>query len=153
MVGFLPGPAPEGPLHPTSRSPGNVRAKSPAEAFQKGYASRMDLSELTTEDQLAAVFERSAERRQLIFKHSSTCPISGTAHSQMRDYLARTPAENVDYSMIVVQNHRPLSNQVAQRLDVRHESPQVLLVRDGAATWTASHFDITTAALSDALEG
>lgn len=113
----------------------------------------MELQELTTEEELAKVFERSSERPQLIFKHSNTCPISGNAHSQMRDYLAGTPAEDVDYSLIIVQSSRKLSNEVADRLDVRHQSPQALLVKDGASTWDASHFDITVASLTKALEG
>ena len=113
----------------------------------------MDLHELTTVDQLQALLDRSAERPQLILKHSSTCPISGNAHSQVLRYLDGTPATDVDYSLIVVQKARPLSNEVAQRLGVRHESPQALLVRDGAATWNASHFDITVATLTSALEG
>ena len=113
----------------------------------------MDLRELTTDEELQAVFERSSDRPQLIFKHSSTCPISGAAHSQMLSYLAGSPAPGVDYSLIVVQTSRPLSSQVAERLGVRHESPQALLVEDGAAIWNASHFDITVAALTSALPG
>ncbi len=112
----------------------------------------MDLQELTTDDQLAAVFDRSSDRPQLILKHSSTCPISGSAHSQILKYLAGTPAADVDYSLIVVQKSRPLSNAVAQRLSIRHETPQALLVRNGAATWNASHFDITVAALAAVLD-
>jgi bacillithiol system protein YtxJ len=110
------------------------------------------ITEITTPEQLDQLFERSAQRRQLIFKHSLTCPISGTAHRALEEYLQGQPEDSVDYSLIAIQRSRPLSQAVAERLAVRHESPQALLVSEGQAVWNASHFQISAAALEEALK-
>jgi bacillithiol system protein YtxJ len=55
------------------------------------------------------------------------------------------------YAMVTVQTHRAVSNAVAQRLGVRHETPQALLIRDGRVVWSASHFRVTAAAVEDAI--
>jgi bacillithiol system protein YtxJ len=46
---------------------------------------------------------------------------------------------------------RPVSNAVAERLNVQHQSPQIILVRGGAAVWSASHFNITAESMNEAL--
>ena len=57
----------------------------------------------------------------------------------------------VAYKMITVQTHRPLSDAVVQRLGLRHETPQAILLRNGAIVWNASHFRITAPQLDKAL--
>jgi bacillithiol system protein YtxJ len=52
-----------------------------------------------------------------------------------------------------VQNHRPVSDTVSQRLGVRHETPQAILIKGGAAVWNASHFRITAAEIGRVLSG
>ncbi len=93
-------------------------------------------------------FERLIERSQaepvLIFKHSTTCPISATAYKEM----SRVEA---DIALVVVQKARGLSNEIETRTGVRHESPQALLLRNGAAVWTASHWNITADEVERAL--
>jgi bacillithiol system protein YtxJ len=54
--------------------------------------------------------------------------------------------------LIDVLRHRPLSQSVATRFQVRHESPQVLLVVNGQAKWSASHFGVTTDRITRALD-
>ena len=51
-----------------------------------------------------------------------------------------------------VQTHRPVSDAAAERLGLRHETPQAILVRDGKVIWNASHFRITAAHLNNALK-
>jgi bacillithiol system protein YtxJ len=51
-----------------------------------------------------------------------------------------------------VQTHRDVSNAVAARLGVRHETPQAILVRGGKAIWSASHFRVNAASLDKALQ-
>jgi bacillithiol system protein YtxJ len=46
---------------------------------------------------------------------------------------------------------RPVSLALAERVGVQHQSPQALLIRNGAALWNASHHDITTEALQNAV--
>jgi bacillithiol system protein YtxJ len=109
------------------------------------------LTDLTSLEQLSEVLDNSNQRTQLIFKHSNTCPISTTAYKQMQSYLQNSPSENVDYSLIVVQTARNISNEVAAKLGVVHESPQAILVKNGQAVWNKSHFDITQKSLTEAI--
>jgi bacillithiol system protein YtxJ len=53
---------------------------------------------------------------------------------------------------VEVWSHREVSNAVAKRFGVRHETPQVLFVRDGLVVWSASHFRVTAAAIEQKLK-
>jgi bacillithiol system protein YtxJ len=53
--------------------------------------------------------------------------------------------------MVTVQSHRKLSDEMAVRLGIRHETPQAILLRDGRPVWSASHFRITASALTKQL--
>jgi len=83
-----------------------------------------------------------------IFKDSSTCPISKSARDGVAGYATDHPDQPV--GRVVVQNHREVSNHIADRLGVTHQTPQVILVKDGEALWHASHFKITAEAMADA---
>lgn len=111
-----------------------------------------NLVEITSINELDDILTRSDNRRQLIFKHSNACPISTMAFNQMQSYLNNSPSEEVDYSLIVVQVARNVSNEVASRLNVKHESPQALIVDKGKVTWHKSHYDITKASITDAVK-
>jgi bacillithiol system protein YtxJ len=82
----------------------------------------------------------------LLFKHSTACPTSARAYRQVNKFLAAAPAAPV-YLIDVIQQ-RDLSRQIAERFGVRHESPQTILVRNGVATWNASHLRVTAKALA-----
>jgi bacillithiol system protein YtxJ len=101
-------------------------------------------------DGLQAAIEESRERPVLLFKHSRTCGISHGALDELRVHLDHAVAP-VSYKMITVQSHRHVSDEAATRLGVRHETPQVIVLRDGKPVWKASHFRITADALTDAL--
>lgn len=95
-----------------------------------------------------AAFEELASRSQeqpvVIFKHSLTCPISAAAYSQMSNF-------DGDVALVEVQRARDLSNEIARRLGVAHESPQVIVLRKGQVVWNASHFSITADAVANAV--
>jgi bacillithiol system protein YtxJ len=97
---------------------------------------------------LDGLFALSEERPVLLFKHSTTCPISAHAHREM-SRLDAGAAQSV--SLVVVQTARPVSNEIAARTGVRHESPQAILLRRGKPVWTASHYDITAAEVERAV--
>jgi len=94
---------------------------------------------------LEELFARSHEGPVLLFKHSSSCPISARAYSQMEG--VETPV-----SIVVVQQSRELSREIEQRTGVPHETPQALVLRDGRAVWNASHFDVTAQAVRQAVK-
>lgn len=112
----------------------------------------MNLVEITSLTELENIIAKSDNRKQLIFKHSNACPISTTAFNEMKKYLDASPSEDVDYSLIVVQNARNVSSELASKLNVKHESPQAILLCKGQATWHKSHYDITKTSLTSAIE-
>jgi bacillithiol system protein YtxJ len=93
---------------------------------------------------LEELFARSNEKPVLLFKHSTACPISARAYGQMQEI--KTPV-----SIVVVQESRDLSREVETRTGLRHETPQALVLRNGKAVWSASHFDITADAVEQAV--
>ena len=76
----------------------------------------------------------------LLFKHSDRCPISSVAYDQMSELARRHPA--LPIWIVDVVDDRALSLRAAERLRVRHQSPQAILVVDGAAAWDVSHFQV-----------
>jgi bacillithiol system protein YtxJ len=93
---------------------------------------------------LEQLLARSHEGPVLLFKHSNTCPISARAYRQMQG--VKSPV-----SIVVVQKSRDISRAVEARTGVQHESPQALVLRNGQAVWSASHFDITADVVEQAL--
>ena len=93
---------------------------------------------------LEELFARSHTEPVLLFKHSNACPISARAYSQMT--AVRTPV-----AIVVVQKRRDVSREVEQRTGVRHETPQAFVIRNGRAVWNASHFDITSDVVEQAV--
>lgn len=97
---------------------------------------------------LEELFTRSEDAPVVLFKHSTTCPISARAHRQMSQ-LSRAAVGDV--ALVVVQTARPLSEEIARRTGIEHHSPQAIILRGGRAVWDASHFDITTDAVERAV--
>ena len=110
-----------------------------------------DLTSLTNVDELETLLSASAERPLLLFKHSYTCGISAEALDELIDHVRARKAADARYAMITVQTHREVSNAVARRLGIRHETPQALLIRGGKVVWSASHFRVTAKAVHEAL--
>ena len=102
-------------------------------------------------ESLDAAIAESQDRPVLLFKHSRYCGVSCEALDELQSHIdSRTPG-TVSYKMITVQAHRSVSDAVAQRLGIRHETPQAILLRDGKAVWNASHFRITASQLDQVL--
>ena len=103
-------------------------------------------------DDLEAAIAESRERPVLLFKHSRTCGISCEALDELHAHVEHADPQ-ASYKLITVQSHRRLSDEVAARLGIRHETPQAILLRDGRPVWTASHFRITRRQLDQVVEG
>ncbi|ANF97638.1 bacillithiol system redox-active protein YtxJ [Paenibacillus bovis] len=110
-----------------------------------------NVNQLTTIDQLQEALDHTAERPLLVFKHSTRCPISAGAYSEFQSYLGGSPSEEVDYGLIYVVENRDVSNAAAEKLDLKHESPQAILIKNGEPVWNTSHSRITSSALREAL--
>ena len=106
--------------------------------------------DLRQDQDLEQLLERSKTEPILIFKHSTQCSISTQVHEEFADFAEgfRSLACGV---VLVIENRR-LSDAIAGRFGIRHESPQALLIKDGRVVWHASHWSITSDSLSDALK-
>lgn len=111
------------------------------------------MTKMTTTEQLNNALEASVHRPLLLFKHSTRCPISAAAYKEVVSYLNDQPNERADYAIIDVIADRPVSNQAADILGIRHESPQVILVTNGVPIWHDSHSHITIEALKEQVDG
>ena len=103
---------------------------------------------VTDTEDLDEMLERSHAAPVVLFKHSTTCPISASAHRQMSQVSNEVAGQ---ISLVVVQRARELSRRVAEQTGIRHESPQTIILRNGGAVWSASHFDITAEAVEQAV--
>lgn len=107
------------------------------------------LKRLSGVEDLERELAATGDRPLLLFKHSFTCGISAEALDELVSHL-NEQQRDATYAMVTVQTHRDVSNAVARKLGVRHESPQALLIRDGRVVWSASHFRVTAAAVDAA---
>ena len=105
----------------------------------------MDWKALTTEAQLEQIKADSFQRPQLIFKHSTRCSISAVARQRLQK--GALPPE-IDFYYLDLLSYRSLSNQVADTFGVQHESPQVLLIKNGACVYDESHLGISMDAIA-----
>ena len=90
------------------------------------------------------LISNSKQQAVIIFKHSNACPISSRAYREMEQL------EGVN--LLEIQAAPEISREIEKLTGVRHESPQVILMRDGKAVWNASHFDVNATSVSKALE-
>ncbi|MPT35266.1 MAG: bacillithiol system redox-active protein YtxJ [Flavobacterium sp.] len=86
---------------------------------------------------LDAIAEQYFEKPAVIFKHSTRCSINRMALKQFeREYALD---DELDVYFLDLLEHRPLSNGIAERFGVQHESPQLIVIKDGKAVYNASH--------------
>ncbi|HEX8268849.1 MAG TPA: bacillithiol system redox-active protein YtxJ [Flavobacterium sp.] len=112
----------------------------------------LDWKPLTEIKQLDEIAEESATIPVVIFKHSTTCGISRMALKNFeRDYTIPGAAANI-YILDLLE-YREISKEIADRFGVTHQSPQILLIKDGKAIYDASHSDIDADALSKKIAG
>jgi bacillithiol system protein YtxJ len=101
--------------------------------------------------QLQEILNRSHERPCLIFKHSTRCSISAMALNRVESGWT-LPEESLECWFLDLIAYREVSQAIAQTLGVQHESPQVLLVRNGAVFYHSSHSAINPQAIAAALK-
>jgi bacillithiol system protein YtxJ len=110
-----------------------------------------ELPLITSEEQWESWLEESRKQPLLLLKHSTQCPISAEAFEAFRAFSGTSQAKSVRMGVVTVIEHRPVSNAIAEQLQVKHESPQALLIKDRKAVWHASHWNVTQESLAQAV--
>ena len=95
---------------------------------------------LTTPEQLEEIRIKSKEKTQAIFKHSTRCSISSMALSRLE---RSESVAGIDFYYLDLIAYRNISAKIAEIFEVEHESPQILLVRNGECIYDESHYGIT----------
>jgi bacillithiol system protein YtxJ len=102
-------------------------------------------SRIDNRETLDRLLTDSRNKPIVIFKHSNSCGISSAAYREMEKL--ESPV-----NLLEVQSARDVSRDLADLTGIRHETPQVIVLKDGKAVWNASHFDVKAGAVLKALE-
>jgi bacillithiol system protein YtxJ len=96
----------------------------------------MNWINLVSEDELAKIKDLSFTQPQVIFKHSTRCSISVVAKNRLDN--ASQP-DGISFYYLDLLNHRNISAKIAEDFSVCHESPQILLIKNGECVYDESH--------------
>lgn len=109
------------------------------------------IQELLQVEEVGDALDKTNETPAFIFKQSTTCPVSAGAFEQFKSY-AETDATSYDFYFVKVRETREVSDEIGESLGIEHQSPQIFLVKNGQAVWSASHQDITVENIIEAVE-
>jgi len=108
----------------------------------------MEWNKLTDLNQISDI--KSKPGYSLIFKHSTRCSVSMMAKKRFElDWDIIPEGTNLYFLDLI--SHRAVSAQIAETFQVHHESPQILLIKDGSCVLDASHSDISADEVAEAI--
>lgn len=106
----------------------------------------MNWNKINTIDQLDNIATESNDETIVLFKHSTTCSISATALDRFERNAAKMDLpSNMKFYYLDLLNHRDISKAIADKFEVQHESPQVIVLKNGKAVYNESHYGINIA--------
>lgn len=109
-------------------------------ADEEKKVSKVDWRLLTDLGELNEIIDASTEKPVLIFKHSTRCYISKSALKQFENEFD-LQEKIIPYFLDLIE-HRDISNAIATRFGVEHQSPQLIVIKDGKAVYDVSHESI-----------
>ncbi|MCF6129415.1 bacillithiol system redox-active protein YtxJ [Flavobacterium sp. AS60] len=102
--------------------------------------SKVGWRQLADLGQLNEIITESAEKPVIIFKHSTRCGVSRMVLKQFENEFDLQ--EKITPYFLDLLEHRNVSNEIASRFGVFHQSPQLIVIRDGIAVYNESHGSI-----------
>ncbi len=115
----------------------------------RGRTDSPDQLELRNREDWKRLIELSETRPVIVFKHSTACVTSAHALGQFEEFVS--VEKDLKFAILMVIQDRTMSNLVAEQLNIRHESPQVIVIRSGCPVWHASHWMIDHGKLKEAI--
>ncbi len=110
------------------------------------------IRDLNSESDVHEILELSHSKTVLILKHSTRCGISARAYQEFQNSIADQPEDgHAEYTRVLVVEQRELSRWIGEHLGVPHQSPQLIVVRNGKAVRDLSHFAISSESIQDTL--
>ncbi len=102
-------------------------------------------NEIKSTEELNELFQKSNEKPVALFKHSLTCPISSGVYREISN-------ADADINIIVMQHSKNVSNALAEKTGIRHESPQAIVIKDEKPIYHASHYDVSADEVEKSLQ-
>lgn len=119
-------------------------------SFLKGFFGKNEHNDikdfwikLESETDLETLLDMSFVEKCIIFKHSTNCHISKIVLKNFENGIGQVNSDGVSYYFLDLLQYRNISNLVAQKFNVKHESPQILIIKEGEVIQHASHQDIS----------
>jgi bacillithiol system protein YtxJ len=98
---------------------------------------------------LNMIEEDSKNKTVIIFKHSTSCSISAMALNRLERSWKEDEMANIDAYYLDLISFRNISNTIAQKFSIEHQSPQILVIKNGVCTYDNSHMGISYQAIKD----
>lgn len=112
----------------------------------------MNWISLTDLKQLDEITAESEQNPVLIYKHSTRCNISRSAFDRLERKWDASAVGSIKRYFLDLIAHRNISNQIAERFAVEHQSPQVLIISSGRSVLDLSHYEIDFDQISSVLK-
>ena len=109
----------------------------------------IDWKKLDNRDMLEAIAEDHSDKTFVIFKHSTSCSISAMALNRLERSWNSDEMDKVDVYYLDLLSYRDISNAIADKFGVDHESPQVLVIKNGQCIYNNSHMGINYQSLKE----
>ncbi len=109
----------------------------------------MNWNNIQSQKQIDEAVKASHDKYQVIFKHSTTCPISSMAKMRLE---SKWDLDNVEAHFLDLLSYRSISSYIADSLEVHHESPQLILLKDGEVIYDSSHLDISVDEIKESIK-
>jgi monothiol bacilliredoxin len=113
---------------------------------------KMTWQYLETLPQLQQIDELSFSEPVLVYKHSTRCGICTAVKNELDEKLQKESDEKFKIFFLDLLRHRDISTAIEKKYDVKHQSPQVLIIRDGKCIYSATHYDINYQSLKRIVE-
>ncbi|MET2984149.1 bacillithiol system redox-active protein YtxJ [Aureibaculum conchae] len=106
---------------------------------EKTEQPKINWISLTEINQLDDIVKKSNSKYQAIFKHSTRCGISSGV---LRQFERQEDTDEIDFYYLDLLSFRSISDEIATRFGVMHQSPQLIVLKDGVVVTQGSHYDI-----------
>lgn len=103
----------------------------------------MEFKILNENNQLNEIDLKSNSKIQVIYKHSTQCGISMMTDRTLNKELKEISTDSMDVYYLDLLRYRDLSSTISMRYNVEHESPQILIIKEGKCIYDASHSDVS----------
>ena len=119
------------------------------EGERSGEKEALPWIEMNSPEDLAKAINESQQETVAIFKHSTRCGVSRMVLKMFESDLKKLDFENTKFYFLDLIAHREVSNEIADKLNVRHESPQLIVLRNNEVVHHSSHQSISAGKIKE----